>query len=201
MAVKRRMGPENAATRAVLMDAVEALMREQGYAALSARAVAARAGLKYPIVFYYFETMDDLLLATYRRRTQSVLERTEAALASERPLHALWDAVSDPFDAALSLEYMAMSNHNQLIRAETIRFGEQIRRLVVDRLAGRLRPIGPEGAPFAPFGVTVGLTSLGGILGFESALGLSGGHQEVRAMVEAILRRLEPEPAGSARST
>src|SRR4051812_43127279 len=100
MAVKRRMAPENAGTRVLLMDAVEALMREQGYAVLSARAVAARAGLKYPTVFYYFETMDELLLATYRRRLKSVRERTEAALNSPRPLHALWDSLSEPSDAA-----------------------------------------------------------------------------------------------------
>ena len=116
MALKRRMGPESSATRTLLMDAVEAVMREQGYAALSARSVAARAGLKYQIVFYYFETMDDLLLAAYRRRTETVLQRSEQALTSERPLHAFWQVSSDPFDAALTLEYMAMSNHNQLIR-------------------------------------------------------------------------------------
>jgi AcrR family transcriptional regulator len=198
MAVKRRMGPENAATRVLLMDAVESLMREQGYAAVSARTVAARAGLKYPTVFYYFETMDELLLATYRRRTQSVMERTEAALRSQRPLHALWEAASDPFDAALSLEYMALSNHNDLIRAETISFGEEVRRIVLGRLSERLRQASPDAEVFAPFGITVGLTSLGGLLGFESALGLSGGHREVKTIVEALLRRLEPEPAASA---
>ena len=127
MTVKRRMAPENAATRVLLMDAVESLMREQGYAAVSARAVAALSGLKYPTIFYYFESMNDLLLGTYRRRTQNVLDRTEAALNSDRPLHALWSAASDPFDAALSLEYMALSNHNELVRAETIAFGERMR--------------------------------------------------------------------------
>ena len=101
MTVKRRMAPENAATRVLLMDSVESLMREQGYAAVSARAVAALSGLKYPTIFYYFESMDDLLLGTYRRRTQNVLDRTEAALNSDRPLHALWSAASDPFDAAM----------------------------------------------------------------------------------------------------
>jgi AcrR family transcriptional regulator len=114
------MAPTNAATRALVMDAVEFLMREQGYAAVSARAVAAQAGLKYPTVFYYFETMDHLLLATYRRHMQRVLERTEAALTSELPMHALWAAACDPADAALSIEYLAMSNHNQLIRSACV---------------------------------------------------------------------------------
>jgi AcrR family transcriptional regulator len=191
------MGPENSATRELLMDAVETVMREEGYAALSARKVAARAGLKYQLVFYYFQTMDDLLLATYRRRTRSVLERTEQAVASERPLHALWEAASDPFGAALSLEYMAMSNHNALIRAETIAFGEQLRRFVADRLSDRLKDAGAAEGVFTPFGVTVAITSMGGILGFESALGISGGHAETRAIMERWLQELEPGPPGA----
>ncbi len=192
MTVKRRMAPENAATRVLLMDAVESLMREQGYAAVSARAVAALAGLKYPTIFYYFESMDDLLLGTYRRRTQNVLDRTEAALNSDRPLHALWNAASDPFDAALSLEYMALSNHNESVRAETIAFGERMRRIVADRLSERLRRApGVDKGVFTPFGITLSLTSLGGLLGFESALGISGGHEEINVIVDWVLRRLE----------
>lgn len=195
--VKRRMGPENAATRTALMDAVEAVMREQGYAALSARSVAARAGLKYQIVFYYFETMDDLLLSTYRRRTHAVQERTEHALKSAQPLHALWQASSDPFDAALSLEYIAMSNHNQLIRTETIEFGERIRRIVADKLSARLSKTGPDPSVFTPFGITVAVNLMGGILGFELAMGIFGGHREVETIVAWCLRQLEPHTAPS----
>ena len=192
MALKRRMGPENSAMRSTLMDAVEAVMRENGYAALSVRKIAARAGLKYQIVFYYFETMDDLLLTTYRRRTQKVLERTERALQSGQPLHAFWEASSDPFDAALSLEYMAMSNHNPAIRAETIAFGERIRRLVAQRLSGRLGPALPDVDVFTPFAISMAFSAIGGILGFEAALGISGGHPETKALVEWCLNRLEP---------
>jgi AcrR family transcriptional regulator len=187
------MGPESSATRLMLMDAVEAVMREQGYAALSARSVAARAGLKYQIVFYYFETMDDLLLATYRRRTQRVLERSEQALDSERPLHAFWQAWSDPFDAALTLEYMAMSNHNQVIRAETIAFGERLRQIAAEKLSPRLGHASPAPEVFTPMGVTMAITLMGGVLGFESALGIAGGHRETEAIVDWCLRQLEPD--------
>ena len=63
MASKRRLGQENSASRTALMDGVEAVLREDGYAALSARSVAERAGLKHQLVYYYFATMDDLLLS------------------------------------------------------------------------------------------------------------------------------------------
>ena len=42
----RRVGAENSATRALILDATEQLIREEGYAAVSTRRVAARAGLK-----------------------------------------------------------------------------------------------------------------------------------------------------------
>ena len=42
MATKRRLGSESSATRSALMDAVEAVMREDGYGALTARSVAER---------------------------------------------------------------------------------------------------------------------------------------------------------------
>jgi AcrR family transcriptional regulator len=190
------MAPQSAAARTILMDAVEYLMREQGYAAVSARAVAAAAGLKYPTVFYYFESMDDLLLTTYRRRTHSVKEQTEAALRSKQPLHALWDAASNPFDAALTLEYMALSNHNKLIRAETIAFGEQMRRLVANSLSDRVPRAGSEARMFSALGITLSVTSLGGLLGIESALGISGGHGEIKKIADWFLQQLE----GNARS-
>jgi AcrR family transcriptional regulator len=174
------------------MDAVDNLMREEGYAALSARNVARRARLKYQIVFYYFGTMDDLLLATYQRRINVQSQRVEQALSSPRPLHAIWASLSDSADAALSLEYMAMSNHNPAIRDETVRFGERIRRKLAAELV--LRP-GRAGLSSAakPLAVTWLLNAVMSLLSFESAIGISGGHREVIAMMEEYLDQIEPE--------
>src|SRR5262249_43987454 len=94
MASKRRLGLENSTSARAVLDGVEAVLREDGYAALSAGSVAERAGLKHQLVYYYFQTMDDLLMATYRRHTDRVFERIEAASQSPRPLHAIWDAYS-----------------------------------------------------------------------------------------------------------
>jgi AcrR family transcriptional regulator len=186
------MGPETSAVRTALMDAVEALMREEGYAALSARNVARRAGLKYQLVFYYFPSMDDLLLAAYRRRTATMRGRIGEALESARPLHAFWEAWADPSDAALSMEYMALANHNPAIRAETIAFGEDVRRVELPRLTERLSQAAPDPDVFSPFAVTGAIAAVAGVLGLESALGISGGHAETRALVEWCLDRLEP---------
>jgi AcrR family transcriptional regulator len=180
------MGPENAATRSALMDATEAVMREEGYAAVSSRRVAERAGVNQQTVYYYFQTMDDLLLAAYRRRTQRVYERFEQAALSERPLHAFWHALGDPFDSALTMEYLALANHNELIRLETIEFGERLRRMQVDKLVAR------DHEAITPMAIIMALTYVGHLLGFEATLGIRGGHKETRTLMEWCLRQLEP---------
>jgi AcrR family transcriptional regulator len=193
------MGPQNAATRVTLMDATEAVMREQGYAAVTSRRVAERAGVNQQTVYYYFKTMDDLRLAAYRRRTQRVLDRLEEALASDRPLHALWLTSSDPSDAALTMEYLALANHNEAIRLETIEFGERSRRVEVDRLADHIKQASPNPEAATPFAVIMAITYVAHLLGFEATLGLRGGHREIRELVEWCLRQLEPHNARKSR--
>ncbi len=177
------------------MDGVEAGMREDGHAALSARSVAARAGLKHQLVYYYFQTMDDLLMATYLRHTGRVMERVEAAFRSPRPLHALWRAWSEPEDARLNMEFLGLANHNEAIRAETVAFGERLRRIGLDRVDLHGAPAALDRDVFSPFAVTQVIAAIGGIVGLESTLGIAGGHAETRALVEWCLRVLEPAEA------
>lgn len=193
MAATRRMGLENSASRAALMDGVEAVMREDGYAALTARSVAERAGLKHQLVYYYFQTMDDLLIATYRRHIARVRERIEQAFRSPRPLHAFWEVCSNPFDARLNMEFMAMANHNDAIRAETIAFGEEVRRIGLAETAAQIEATPQGHEMFSPLAVTQAISAIGTTVGLETTLGISGGHDETRAMVEWWLNRLEPE--------
>src|SRR5580700_10365772 len=166
MASNRRMGPQSAATGAALMDATEAVMREEGYAAVTSRRVAERAGVNQQTVYYYFQT-----------------------------LHALWHTSSDPFDAALTMEYLALANHNEMIRLETIEFGERIRRMEVDKLAERISRTSPDPQAASPFAVIMAITYVAHLLGFEATLGLRGGHKETRVLVEWCLRQLEPSGA------
>ena len=73
----RRIGAEDSKTRAQLLDAAERLLLEEGYAAVTSRRVAAKAGLKPQLVHYYFRTMDDLFVAVFRRRADENLARFE----------------------------------------------------------------------------------------------------------------------------
>ena len=176
----------------MLIDAVERIMCDKGYAALSARKVAEVAGLKYQIVFYYFESMEDLLLAASRRRGQLSLERLEAALASDRPLHGLWDYSRDLFQSSLSLEYMAMSNHYPAISRETQAFSEKAHRMILDRFDHMQCTGVSELTPFSPSVAATLVNLVGRIFGFETALGIGHGHDSAKALVEWALSLMEP---------
>src|SRR5438874_13402945 len=102
MAPNRRMGPKNSATRDLMFDAAERILRTEGYSALTARRLAEEAKFNHQTVYYYFETMDDLIVGAFKRRTEHSAERLKAALASDRPLHALWQMHNDGRDTKLS---------------------------------------------------------------------------------------------------
>lgn len=174
------------------MDGVEAVMREAGYGALTARSVAERAGLKHQLVYYYFQTLDDLLIATYERHIARYLAGIEQALQSDRPLHAFWHVHSDPVDSILNMEFLAMANHVEAIRERTIEFGEKVRRLGLERLSSSFRqPVAGKDV-VNPFAVTMAITSIGSILSLETAIGISGGHAETRGLIEWCIDQLEP---------
>ena len=86
MASNRRMGPQDSATSNALLDATERVLRNEGYGAATSRRIAAEAGVKQQLVYYYFRTMDELLLATFKRRTERALERLADDVASDKPI-------------------------------------------------------------------------------------------------------------------
>jgi AcrR family transcriptional regulator len=192
---KRRMGPESSATRSLLMDGAEAVMLEHGYAAITSRSVAERVGLAHQLVYYYFQTMDDLIVASFRRRMEAFLRRLEEALKSERPLHAYWEVSADPPNGAIAKEYMALANHNERIRQDMVVYGERSRRIAVEALSERLRQVAPEPTVFTPYAILMAINSTALIINFDSSMGMSSGHNEMEALAEWCLRRLEPDSA------
>jgi AcrR family transcriptional regulator len=196
MASPRRLGSEDSETRARLLDATEALMLEQGYAAVTSRRVAARAGLKPQLVHYYFRSMDDLFLAAFRRRADRGLDRHARALASDRPLRAIWHAASDPRETALTLEFAALANHRKAISSEIARYAERFRRVQVEAITVALERHGVSTA-VPPVALHVAITGIIQMLAIEAGLGVTLGHAETVAMVERHLDQLEPEdPVG-----
>ena len=50
-----------------MLDGAEVILRDEGYGALTSRRVAECINVKQRLVYYYFKTMDDLIVETFRR--------------------------------------------------------------------------------------------------------------------------------------
>jgi AcrR family transcriptional regulator len=194
----RRIGAETSATRALIVEAAEALIREEGYAAVSTRRVAARAGLKPSLVHYYFPTTDDLFIELSRRGAEESDRMIEDALASSDPLQALWRFFVDTSRTAMALEFMALANHRTAVRAHMAQHSEAMRRRQVEILRHVLgdRLLGPDGCH--PAGLSVVLAGVGRAIVMEENLGVRSGHEEAVAFVREWLERLTASPQNEA---
>ncbi|BBZ12208.1 TetR/AcrR family transcriptional regulator [Mycobacterium branderi] len=198
MTSARRIGAPDAKNRGVLLDAAEQLMLEEGYAAVTSRRVAEKAGLKPQLVHYYFRTMDDLFLAAFRRRAEEGLRVHAQALRSPQPLWALWRFSIDPTATAVTMEYVALANHRKALKAEIAYYAERFREEQRDAVSNVLERYGIDAEEVPPLVWSVLITSVSRVLVMEQALGMSAGHAETVEFVERYLRRLEGEPQPSA---
>jgi AcrR family transcriptional regulator len=195
MTTARRIGTEDSATRAALLDAALQLMLEEGYAAVTSRKVAAKAGLKPQLVHYYFRSMDDLFVALLQRGAEQNLERQARALRSPQPLRALWELSTDPAGATLTQEFSALTNHRKTIRAEYAAFADQFRRQQAELLAPVLRDYGIDTKQLPADAFMVVFTAVARILVLEEQMGVSRGHDATRRLVAELLARYEGPPS------
>ena len=192
--VARRIGAPDAKNRGLLLDAAEQLMLEEGYAAVTSRRLANKAGLKPQLVHYYSRTMEELFLEVFRRRAEEGLAVQARALQSPQPLWALWRFGTDPGFTRISMEFMALANHRKELRAEIAYYAERFREEQRQAVAAALQRYGVRSEDMPPVVWTVLMTSLSRFLVLEQAIGMSGGHAETLELVEGYLHRLEGEP-------
>jgi AcrR family transcriptional regulator len=117
------MGPEDADTRSVLLDIAEQLMRDEGYVAVTSRQLARAANMSPQIVYYYFRTMDELFEAVFARVADYHMKAIARAADAPDPLTAVWKLSSEPPNAVIISELMALSNHRKGLRTLISEFG------------------------------------------------------------------------------
>jgi TetR/AcrR family transcriptional regulator, regulator of autoinduction and epiphytic fitness len=190
MATPRRAATKDAGTRQRLMEATAQILREEGYAAATSRRVAAVTGVRSALVYYYFPTMDDLFVEVLRAGAEASLARMREALTAVDPLQALWEINSDSRLTGLNTEFMALANHRKSIGAELKAYAERVRDIETAAVTVALRAYGVDLEKFPPVVVSMLLTQMARSLCNESAIGVTNGHQELRAFVERYLSML-----------
>ena len=169
-------------------------MLEEGYAAVTARRLMARAGLKSQLLHYYFASIDELFVAVIRRRFDVSLRRMTEALAMDDPLAGLWAYLGDEVNSRLSIEFLALALHRAAVRDEVKHFAERHRRMQTEAFTRffELRGVRPDTPPIVSAAV---LTSLWQLLHIETVHGIDLGHAELNDFIQHRLRHLREDLA------
>lgn len=190
----RRVGAETSKTRDVLLDCVEKMMLEDGYASVTYRVLASKAGVTPSLVQYYFPTLDDIFIAAIRRYSERGLAHLIDLLErrTEDPLRAVWEYSWDEATGAMITEFMALGNHRKSIRAEIAAVTENVRRLQLEALVAKFgknaKPIGDLSLP----ALQLLMSGLPKFLNLEEGIGVKSAHAEVTEAFERYIDSVEP---------
>jgi TetR/AcrR family transcriptional regulator len=194
MAAKKRLPGDQ--SQALLIEAAAQIINSDGYAALSARTLAEKVGLKRQIVHYYFRTMDDLLLAVIRYYGDEALDRFSFAVKTQDPLHAIWEV--NPDSSATTYSFMAMASQRPAIRDEMLKYLTRMRELQCTALqlyfeAHKIT------AGLPPIALAIVIQSISQTLSAESSMGSTMGHAETRKAVTQWLENLSTKTVAKRR--
>jgi AcrR family transcriptional regulator len=173
-----------------MLDGAEAILKEEGYGALTSRRVAEQIGVKQRLIYYYFHTMDELIIETFRRSSARDLERMRNMLATERPLSELWDVCIHTHDVRLISEFMALANRSAGLREEVVAFIEKSREIQIEALVSTLART-KAASSIPPEGLALLATSAALAMTREAALGITTGHKAIQAVIETYIAALE----------
>jgi TetR/AcrR family transcriptional regulator, regulator of autoinduction and epiphytic fitness len=200
MPAARKHQDKDDGARQRLMQATVQIMRDEGYAAATSRRVAALAGVKAALVYYYFDTMDDLFVAVLRAGAEISLREMRQAITDDDPLRALWLINSDARRAGLNTEFMALANHRKVIGAELKAYAERVRDIETAAATVALRAHGVDLDEYPPVVVSMLLAQMARSMCNEVAIGVTDGHQQMRDFVERFLAQYGASaPSGGTR--
>jgi TetR/AcrR family transcriptional regulator, regulator of autoinduction and epiphytic fitness len=197
MAAPRKSKADDGGTRRRLLEATAQILHDEGYAAATSRRVAARAGVRQPLVHYYFPTMDDLFLAVLREGADAALDQMRAALTNGDPLGALWAINSDSRRTVLNTEFMALANHRKAIGVELAAYAERVRDIETAAVTVVLRASGVDLDTYPPMVVSMLIAQIARSLCNEAAVGVTLGHDETRRFVKRQIDALTKPSTGS----
>jgi AcrR family transcriptional regulator len=186
-APQRRIGRESSATRHALLDGVERLMADDGYAAVTYRNLAAAVGVSPASVQYYFPSLDDIFLGALRRRGAENLQRLRERLDTTRdPLRTIWEFSRREATGAVTAEFLALGNHRKSIAAEIAAITNEVRAVQLEALQ-RLRRQRFR-LDLDASALVVLLNGMPKLLQLEEGTGVDGGHDDLVAAIAAMIR-------------
>jgi len=180
-----------------LLDAAEQLLVEIGYAAITTRKLAERAGVNHGLVHYYFGSMEDLLLRVVERFTEALIERQKAMYAAETPFIEKWrqamrflDEDAESGYQKVWLEMQAMGWNDEAVRIRLQHVHQQWIDVVTPAFERGLTELGVDKRRYSTKSVVALVVTFNQGIILERLSGVDSGHRDLLRMVDRMLERL-----------
>ena len=180
-----------------LLDAAEQLLVEVGFAGITTRKLAERAGVNNGLVHYYFGSMEDLLLRVIERFTDQLIERQKAMYAQPIPFIEKWrtamsfmDQDSESGYQKIWFEMQAMAWNTPAVRSTMQRVHRRWIDVVRSAFDAGLTELGVDKRHY-PIDAVVSLvvTFNQGIM-VERLLQVDSGHRALLRMIDRNIEKL-----------
>jgi AcrR family transcriptional regulator len=179
------------AAEEALLDAAERLLRDEGYAAITTRRLAAEAGVNHGLVHYYFGSVENLLLRVLERFTERLTARQRAMYADpEVPFLEKWRQAmrylvgEDVGYEKIWLELWALAWNRPDLRDRVAKVNEEWWSVLMEAFEEPRRRYGIE-MPLEAL-VALVMTFNEGIF-LERATGITRGHRELLDWIDGWL--------------
>lgn len=196
-------------TDTALMDAVERLLIDGGYAAVTTRRVANEAGQAHGLIRYHFGSLNGLMLATLHRAADRIIERQRSLYAGDGPFLEKWrtameylesDLTDDGFPK-LALELISLGWNDDSFRDELARLMERFDEMLTEAVIDGISEYDLE----LTAGETTALATLIrtfqlGIM-VERLADIDVGHVDLLAMIDGKLATLDRSKKGNSHAS
>jgi AcrR family transcriptional regulator len=183
-----------------LLSAAESLLREVGYAGITVRKLAERAGVNHGLVHYYFGSMQDLLLQVVERFTDALIERQRAMYSADIPFLDKWreamrflDEDADSGYHKVFFELQALGWNDPAVRERLQRVHQQWVDVLLPAFETGLAELGVDPELYPTRAVVALVVTFNEGIMVERLSGVDSGHRELLRMIDNLLERLEKE--------
>jgi AcrR family transcriptional regulator len=190
--------PARAEATEALLTAAESLLIEVGYAGITVRRLAERAGVNHGLVHYYFGSMQDLLLRVVERFTDGLIERQRAMYAADVPFIDKWrqamaflDEDSRSGYQKIWFELQAMAWNDERVRARLQHVHQQWVDVLLPAFTTGLAELGVHPELYPARGVVSLVVTFNEGIMAERLSGVDSGHRALLDMIDNLLERLE----------
>jgi AcrR family transcriptional regulator len=181
-----------------LLAAAESLLVEVGYAGITVRRLAERAGVNHGLVHYYFGSMQDLLLRVVERFTEGLVERQRAMYAADVPFIEKWrqamrflDEDAESGYQKVWLELQALGWNDERVRTRLRGLHRQWVDVLLPAFDAGLAELGADPELYPTQGIVSLVVTFNEGIMLERLSGSDSGHRALLDMIDGAIQRLE----------